>query len=592
MIAGAAGVERVGRNDEWIHFIADRAAAARRRWPPRGARSVLCASPPHHVELAQPHDGSLFTVAHHPFIAEVDLRRMLRRNLAVLLLVPGVAGGWAVRSLLPDDGPKLFSQVLQIVNSQGIGGLSQDAVYERAARGLVDRLDDRYADLYSPEELATFSREQLRAAYGGLGMQIEDQQGVITVTRVFPNTPAERGGVRAGDRVTAVNGASTRGLKIEEVSGRLIGEAGTTVQATFSRAGVSEPITGTFKRAVVHVPAVPYAVVLEGGVGYIPLQSFNETSSNDVRNAVRTLRSKGATSLVLDVRGNGGGSLEEALMISNLFLPSGEELARVEYRERKADVYTARNTTVTTDLPMVVLTDGYSASASEIVAGALQDHDRALVLGTSSYGKGLVQQIYPLDGGWALKLTTGKWFTPSGRSIQLDRAEDGTPLLADTATRPQFRSDAGRIVYGGGGITPDLIVQLDTMDAAEREFSRVVGAKGPQVYVSVYDQALAVKDRAVPDFTVTSEWRDELFDRLRKAEVPVTREQYEAARPLIDRMLEQRVASLAFGDSAAFRRMAPRDAHVRTAVELLQQGLTQMDLFAIVDRRNAAVKSD
>jgi carboxyl-terminal processing protease len=389
-----------------------------------------------------------------------------------------------------------------------------------------------------------------------------------------------------------MNGESTHGLKIEEVSGRLVGEAGTTVEATFSRAGVSEPITGTFKRAIVHVPAVPYAVVLEDNVGYLPLQSFNETSSNDVRTAVRELQSKGATSLILDVRGNTGGSLDEALMISNLFLPEGQELARVEYREKKADVYTARNTAVTTDLPMVVLTDRYSASASEIVAGALQDHDRALVLGATSFGKGLVQQIYPLDGGWALKITTGKWFTPSGRSIQLDRNEDGTPVHADTTNRPEYRSDAGRVVYGGGGITPDLMVKLDTMDAAERVFSSVVGNKGPQVYVAVYDQALAVKDLAAPDFTVTAAWREQLFERLQEADVPVTREQYDAARTLIDRMLEQRVASLAFGDSAAFRRMAPQDAHVRAAVDLLQQGRTQADLFAIVDRKNATVKSN
>jgi carboxyl-terminal processing protease len=512
--------------------------------------------------------------------------------IAVLFLAPAVAGGWAMHDLLPHDGPKLLAQVLQIVNSEAIDGLTQDEMYERAARGLVERLDDRYADLYSPEELATFSREQLRAAYGGLGMQIEDQQGVITITRVFPNTPAERGGLRAGDRVVAVNGESTRGLKIEEVSGRLVGEAGTTVEATFSRAGLSEPFTGTFKRAVVHVPAVPYAVVLEGDIGYIPLQSFNETSSNDVRTAVKQLQAKGATSLIIDVRGNGGGSLEEALMISNLFLPSGQEISRVEYRDRDPDIYKARNATITTDMPMVVLTDGFSASASEIVAGALQDHDRALVLGTTSFGKGLVQQIYPLDGGWALKLTTGRWFTPSGRTIQLDREDDGTPVIGETAARPEYRSTGGRIVYGGGGITPDLVVPLDTMDTPEREFSRVVGAKGSEVYVSIYDQAIAVKDGVRPDFEVSQVWRDELFARLEAAEVPVTRQQYDAARPLIDRLLSQRVAALAFGDSAAFRLMATEDAHVRSAIDLLKQGRSQQDLFAIVDRRNAALKSD
>jgi carboxyl-terminal processing protease len=520
------------------------------------------------------------------------MRRIHRGFVATLLIVPAIAGGWALRGALPDGGPKLFAEVLQIVNSESIEALTQDEVYERAARGLVDRLDDRYAELYSPKELASFSREQLGSAYGGLGMQIEDQQGAITVTRVFPNTPAERGGVRAGDRVVAVNGESTRGLKIQEVSERLIGPAGTTVEATFARAGTSEPLRGTFTRAVVHIPAVPYAVVLDGGIGYLPLQKFNETASNDVRRAVRELQTRGATSLILDVRGNGGGSLEESLLISNLFLPAGQEIARVEYRDRSPDVYRARDITVAADLPMVVLTDGYSASASEIVAGALQDHDRALVLGTASFGKGLVQQIYPLDGGWALKLTTGKWFTPSGRSLERERNEDGTPVIADDAARPVFRSDAGRTVYGGGGITPDLVVPFDTVDTAEREFSNVVGQRGPQVYVAIYDQALHVKDDVAADFTVQPEWRDQLYARLQKAEIPVTRAQFDAARPLLDRMLEQRVASLAFGDSAAFRRAAPLDPQVTAAMALLKQGRTQQDLFAIVDRRNAARKSD
>lgn len=519
------------------------------------------------------------------------MRRVHRGIAAVMLLVPGVVGGFALRSALPSGGPKLFAEVLQIVEAEAIEGLTQEEMYERAARGLVERLDDRYADLYSPKELASFSREQLGSSYGGLGMQIEDQNGVITVTRVFPNTPAERGGVRAGDRVVAVNGESTRGMKIQDVSDRLIGPAGTTVEAVFARAGAVEPLRGTFTRAVVHVPAVPYAIVLDGGVGYVPLQRFNETAANDVRNAVRELQARGATSLILDVRGNGGGSLEESLLISNLFLQPGREIARVEYRDRSPDVYTARNITVTADLPMIVLTDGFSASASEIVAGALQDHDRAVVLGTSSFGKGLVQQIYPLDGGWALKLTTGKWYTPSGRSIERERAADGTPVEADDAPRPSFRSAAGRTVYGGGGITPDLVVALDTMDAAERDFTRVVGQKGPQVYVAIYDQALAVKDAVSSDFTVSEKWRTDLFERLQQADIEVTRAQFDAARPLIDRLLEQRVAALAFGDSAAFRRTVPLDPQVTAAIDLLREGRTQKDLFALADRRSAR-KSD
>jgi carboxyl-terminal processing protease len=521
-------------------------------------------------------------------------RSGISRSLTLLLfLVPGVAGGWILRDIVPPNGARLFAEVLQIVEADAVEGMTQDEIYEQAARGLVERLGDNYADLYSPEELATFSREQLGSAYGGLGMQIEDQQGVVTVTRVFPNTPAERGGVRAGDRVLYVSGVTTRGLKLDEVSKRLIGEPGSQVDVVFGRAGVSEPIRGTYTRAIVHIPAVPYSLVLDGGVGYVPLQRFNETATTDVLAALRSLQARGAKSFVLDVRGNGGGSLEEALRISNLFLRAGAEISRVEYRGREPDVYTARNATVLPDAPMVVLADGFSASASEIVAGALQDHDRAVVIGTTTFGKGLVQQIYSLDGGWAMKLTTGKWYTPAGRTIQLDRAEDGAPL-ADQTGRPVFRSTAGRVVLGGGGITPDLVVEPDTMDEAEQEFSRVVGSRAQQVYVSVYDQAIAVKDEVAPDFTVSAAWRDALFQRLQAAELPVTRAQFDAARPLIDRLLEQRVAGLAFGDSAAFRRFVPYDAQLRAAVDLLREGASQRELFALVDRRNAAAarKSD
>jgi carboxyl-terminal processing protease len=509
-----------------------------------------------------------------------------------MIMVPGLVGGWALRGNLPESGPRLFAQVLQIVGAESITELSQDDVYRRAARGLVEQLGDRYAELYSPEELARFSREQLGSAYGGMGMQIEDQQGVVTVTRVFPHTPAERGGVRAGDRVLAVDGQPTRGLKLEEVSNRLIGAAGTTVDVVFGRAGVAEPIRGTYTRAVVHIPAVPYALLLDGGVGYIALQKFNETATDDVLAAIRQLQAEGATSYVLDVRGNGGGSLDESLMIANLFLGQGHEIARVEYRNRAPDVYVARNTTVLPDAPMIVLTDGWSASASEIVAGALQDHDRALVLGTGSFGKGLVQQIYSLDGGWAMKLTTGRWYTPAGRSIQRDGADEDDPIHGDVALKPVFRSTGGRVIYGGGGITPDLVVEPDTMDSAEQGFMRLVGGSAQQVYVAVYDQALDVKDGVRPDFTVRPEWRDQLFARLQQAEVPVTRQQFDDARPLIDRLLDQRIAALAFGDSAAFRRFAPHDSQLRTAVELLQQGRTQKDVFTLASRRGSERRSE
>jgi len=236
----------------------------------------------------------------------------------------------------------------------------------------------------------------------------------------------------------------------------------------------------------------------------------------------------------------------------------------------------------------VVLVDQYSASATEIVAGALQDHDRGVVLGTTTFGKGLVQEIYRLDDGWAMKLTVGKWFTPAGRTIQRERDERG--LEKDTlplAQRPKFQSAGGRTVLGGGGITPDLHVVPDTVTTEEFQLVRSLGARLNALYVAVFEQAREVKGSVEPGFEVPQAWRDVIYRKINSDSTPVARAEYDAARPLVDRLLVQRVTSLAFGDSAAYRLLVNEDAPVRTAVELLGRARTQKELFAIVDQQQS-----
>jgi carboxyl-terminal processing protease len=240
---------------------------------------------------------------------------------------------------------------------------------------------------------------------------------------------------------------------------------------------------------------------------------------------------------------------------------------------------------------VTVLTDEYTASASEIVAGALQDHDRALVVGTTSFGKGLVQTLFPLDGGYALKITTAKWYTPSGRSIQRERKfvngrfvetqPDSLETEAKKKARPAYRSDAGRLVYGGGGVAPDVLVQDDTLTTAEQTFTKALAPKSQDVYVVLADYALELSRSANKDFRVQPQWRDELFRRLTAKGVTLDRAQYDAASRYVDRLLEQRVARFVAGDSTAKRRDLAFDAPLRKAVELMEKGSSQKDLFTL-----------
>jgi carboxyl-terminal processing protease len=519
-------------------------------------------------------------------------RRFSRRvTVAAVALIPVIAGGALVQSRAEREGEQLLRQVFSYVQSRFVDPVSQQDLYEKAARGLVEELNDPYSELLTPKDLKRF-QATTGGKYGGVGMQIEDHQGWITVSTVFPHTPAERQGVRVGDRIMFADSLSARGWSLTQTSEYITGTPGTKVTITFSRPGVTEPIKMTFTREEIHVPAVPYAIMLDNRVGYIILQRFNESASDDVERSIRDLTRQGARSIILDVRGNPGGILEQSLEVTNLFLRRGQPILSVRGRVGNPLEYSAASDPVYPTAPLVVLTDESSASASEIVAGALQDHDRALVVGQTTFGKGLVQSVFQLEGNYALKLTTAKWYTPSGRSIQKDRKIENGRIVAETfdsteteaakKNRPAYRSDAGRIVYGGGGITPDIIVPDDTLTTIEQQVARALsGAKSADVYVTLHDFAMELSRRVRPDFQVQPEWRDELYRRLQAKGVTVDRAQWNAASRYIDTQLEHRVTRFAFRDSTAKRRSLRYDAPLRKAIEVLNRGQTQKDLFAI-----------
>ena len=516
--------------------------------------------------------------------------RFRKAALVGVVLIPLSLGGFLLQSRSARDGGQLLDQVLDLVSQRFVDTLDTAQLYEKAARGLVKELNDPYSQLFTPKEMKQFSTST-GGRYGGVGMLIENLQGQITISRVYPHTPAEAAGVREGDRIMQVDSLSTRGWSLQQVSDYMQGTPGTKVTVKFQRPGVAAPVIAQFVRAIIHVPAVPFSMLLDGKVGYLPLSQFNETAASEVQAAVQNLEKQGAKGIILDFRGNPGGILDQSLAISNLFLRDGQEIAAVKARTGEVQNYMAKGQPLLPTTPLVVLTDGYTASAAEIVSGALQDHDRALIVGQTSFGKGLVQSVFPLDGGYALKLTTAKWYTPSGRSIQKERKfenghfveekPDSAETEASKKKRPAYRSDAGRTVYGGGGITPDVIVPDDTMTTAEQQLAKALAPKSQDFVVTLHDLALELSKQVGPNYTFRPGWEDELYRRLVAKGVNVDRKEFDAGSRYVDRLLDEQVAQLAFGDAAAKRRDVTYDAPLKQAISILEQGQTQKDLFTI-----------
>lgn len=513
-----------------------------------------------------------------------------KRLAAVSVTVAVLAVALAARQR--GDSARLFGDVFDRVRTAALDSLSESQLYEKAARGLVRQLNDPYADLYSAEELARFRRNQLGADYAGLGMGIEQQAQRVMVTTVFPGSPAALGGVEAGDHIIAIDGVSTVGWSADRVSKQLMGAMGTAVEVTFERAGVTNPVRTRFKRSVIHISSVPYALMVVEHIGYVPLQRFSSTATMETEQAIARLREAGANEFILDLRGNGGGELDQALGVSNLFLDSGSTLASVRDRARGGQSLAAQQQPILRHEPVIVLVDRYTASASEIVAGALQDHDRAIVVGTTSFGKGLVQTMFPLEDGWSLKMTTGRWYTPRGRSIHRTRAyENGHFVETDSeprdlsaaaarAGRPTVLSDGGRTLYGGGGIVPDVVVAAETLSTAGQHFMAALAPQRAAAQAALFDIARDLRGHVSSDFGVTPAWRTRYVQRLQTAGVPLTDAAADSLAPLIDRMIANRVATVIFGDSAGYRREAPHDLPLQRAIDLLRRAPTTTTLLA------------
>jgi carboxyl-terminal processing protease len=461
---------------------------------------------------------------------------------------------------------------------------------------MMNELGDPYS-VFIDSESADDLELTTTGNYGGLGIRIQQVGEWITVMGILPGTPAERQGLMTGDWIVEVEGKSARGWTDEEAVRRLRGPKGEPVEISVMRPGVPEPITLRIVRDEIYVePVVAY--MLEPGIGFVRLETFSQNARDEIDGAIRDLIELGAEGLVFDLRDNPGGLLDEGVAVSDLFLDDGSEI--VETRSRIDDQnYTFRAVTEDQypDLPIVALVNGYSASASEIVAGALQDHDRALILGSPTFGKGSVQTLYKLPEGHHLKLTTAGWYTPSGRSISRPHELEGRPVsepegadsdeeevdeaAADSAANT-YHTAAGRVVHGGGGITPDVTV-VDSLTAREQEFAEALGRGSfslNQLAVRFAAEWNSDHPGLRPDFEVSSEMRDEFYRLLLSEDVELDPGLYSDVQPLVDRFLAAQLANSAFGESERLRRAQAGNAQVARAVELLRGASTTEDLFS------------
>ena len=504
-----------------------------------------------------------------------------------------VTGGWFFERGLDNgsgiSGPRLFDEVMTHIERYYVDSVSTSDLYGKAIDGMLDELHDPHSVFLRAERLARLN-ENTTGNYGGVGIQIDVRDGWVIVVSPLPGSPAERAGIETGDRIVEVAGKSAKDWTIDETRIALRGAPGTSVAIVTERAGTRRPVS--LVRQEIHRSAVGRSLLLPEGVGYVDLDVFSDSTEKELARSIDSLAKAGMRSLVLDLRANPGGLLTQGVGVSDLFLNRDQAIVSMRGRVRETNrEFRDGNAQPWPDLPIVVLVDEYSASASEIVAGALQDHDRAVVVGHTSYGKGSAQTLYPITGGSALKLTTAKWFTPSGRSIskphtaQSDEedAEESKPV--PLAQREKFKTDAGRVVYGGGGITPDIFAGDTVVPATELALQNALGKKIPQFRDAITDYSMSLKGSNMvtsPDFAVTDAMREAVWQRMRQRGIEIDRGVYDAAAPLVSRFISYDVARYVLGRAAEQRRVVLDAQEVQKAVELLRGVKTQKELLARV----------
>jgi carboxyl-terminal processing protease len=489
-----------------------------------------------------------------------------------------------------------FAKAILVAKDNFAGQLDLNKATKASILGMLHTLDP-HSNYFDPKEWEKVQQDQ-RSQYSGIGSTIAQRNDKVYIMSPFDATPAHKGGIRYGDQIVEINGESTETWNSTQVSNKLIGPKGTPVTVKVLRLGVSQPIEFKFVREGVRLDSVSNHYMAGNGVGYINFdRGFNFTSYDEIRGALAELQKDGMTSLILDLRNNPGGLVDQAKKITNLFLYRGQPIVTLRGRPQvfptKEEVAT---NTSPEEFPIVVLINSRSASASEIVAGALQDHDRAVIVGENSFGKGLVQSVFPLSDGSGLWLVTGHFYTPSGRLIQREYANRSFydyylkrgDKNAVTEKSDEKRTDTGRTVYGGGGIQPDVLIKFPS---SELEYQRVwiepvfhfaralvAGKIAGQTEFKV-DTACDHSHRLTArDYPVNDKVLDAFKSFLREhKELKADESRVDKDGAWLKRRIRYEVATAAFGEENARAALAEGDVQLQRAVAELPKAKALAD---------------
>jgi carboxyl-terminal processing protease len=529
--------------------------------------------------------------------------------LAIVVLFCALIGGFYGRSAVSaqDQLPeqyKAFTAALSVIEDNFVGTVESDRLVYGAISGMLQTLDP-HSSFMDPRTYAQM-RERQEGRYYGLGITIAVVEGQITVVSLFEGSPAYQKGLRRGDVIARIEGEDTKGWTSDQAVRQLRGPRGTPVRISLQRAGYEKLIDLEVVRDEIHIPTVPASFMLDQTTGYLRLQDFGENTDQELGRALRDLRGKGMRRLVFDLRNNPGGALDQAIRVANRFLPRGDLIVYTRGRVNNSDQdYRGTEDSDYLDLPMVVLVNRSSASASEIVSGALQDHDRALIVGETTFGKALVQSVYRVSEGAGLALTTARYYTPSGRLIQ--RPWDGSfdeyltyTLREQDANKPHNPedlklTDSGRMVYSGGGVEPDRRFDGPFEGFSPTRFGRTLAAR--QLFdtfsqrfsrrgdVRIAPSPSGQSRELGPDFEVDDAMVTEFRQHVEKSKLRIDEAAWKTDQAFIRAMIRYEIDLDLFGVAAARQNLSKFDPQLQFALTLFPEAQRLMESQRTPTRR-------